>query len=57
LDPIDNIISDKKLEKLERESYKHSFLIKYMERTEEEEKLAKTERLKEESPKKPIQNK
>lgn len=41
LEPLENIISDKKLDKMERESYKHSFLLKYMEEAEEEEKLQK----------------
>jgi hypothetical protein len=45
-DEDDNgLLSEKQLEKRERESYKHNFLTKYMEKFEEEEKrLSKTPR-------------
>ncbi len=38
------IISDSRLEKMERETYKHSFFIKHIENLEHEEHKAKTER-------------
>lgn len=34
-DPLSDLVSDKKLEKFERESYKHSFLTKLMEKFED----------------------
>ena len=52
VDPLENLISDKKLEKHEREAYKHSFLVKYLETAEDEERFSKTERHKDISPKK-----
>lgn len=36
-DEEDKLLSEKRLEKRERESYKHSFLTKYMEKLESEE--------------------
>jgi hypothetical protein len=36
-DPRDRLLSERRLEKRERESYKHSFLTKFIEKCEAEE--------------------
>lgn len=46
-DPRDRLLSERRLEKRERESYKHSFLTKFIEKYEAEEEkqtVIKTER-------------
>ena len=44
-DPRDRLLSERRLEKRERESYKHSFLTKFIEKYENENQInSKTDR-------------
>ena len=49
-DPRDRLLSERRLDKRERESYKHSFLTKFMERCEDEEEKKTVLNVKSERP-------